>query len=80
VAEHFQIQQNRPLLESIADLTGGQYFALDDLAALPEAIQFSDAGILETQILDLWNMPIVFLSLILLKAGEWLLRLFWGRL
>ena len=80
VTEHFKIQQNRPLLENIADLTGGQYFALDDLAALPEAIQFSDAGILETQILDLWNMPIVFLLLILLKAGEWLLRLFWGRL
>jgi uncharacterized membrane protein len=80
VAEHFQIQQNRPLLENIAALTGGQYFALDDLDALPETIQFSDAGILETEILDLWNMPIVFLLLILLKAGEWVLRLYWGRL
>ena len=80
IAEHFQIQQNRPLLENIASLTGGRYFALDDLDALPEIIQFSDAGILETEILDLWNMPIVFLLLIFLKAGEWLLRLYWGRL
>ena len=80
IAEHFQIQQNRPLLENLASLTGGQYFALDDLADLPEAIQFSDAGILETEILDLWNMPIIFLLLILLKVGEWVLRLFWGRL
>ena len=80
IAEHFQIQQNRPLLENLANVTGGRYFALDDLNALPETIQFSDAGILETEILDLWNMPIVFLLLLLLKAGEWLLRLFWGRL
>jgi uncharacterized membrane protein len=80
IAEHFQIQQNRSLLENIASLTGGQYFALDDLDALPEAIQFSNAGILETEILDLWNMPIIFLLLIFLKAGEWGLRLYWGRL
>ena len=80
IAEHFQIQQNRPLLENLASMTGGQYFSLDDLDALPETIQFSDAGILETEILDLWNMPIIFLLLIFLKAGEWVLRLFWGRL
>jgi hypothetical protein len=34
----------------------------------------------ERQILDLWNAPIAFLLLLLLKAGEWLLRLRWGRL
>jgi len=80
VAEHFAIQQNRPLLERVAQLTGGQYFSLDDLADLPEAIRFSQAGIVETQVLPLWSMPINFLLLILLKAGEWLLRLYWGRL
>jgi uncharacterized membrane protein len=80
LVEHFQIQQNRSLLENLANVTGGRYFALDELDALPETIQFSDAGILETEILDLWNMPIVFLLLLLLKTGEWLLRLFWGRL
>ena len=80
IAEHFQIQQNRFLLENLASLTGGQYFALDDLEALPEVIRFSDAGIIETEILDLWNMPIFFMLLILFKAGEWVLRLYWGRL
>lgn len=80
IVEHFQIQQNRSLLENLAKMTGGRYFSLDNLDALPETIQFSDAGILETKVLDLWNMPIVFLLLLLLKTGEWLLRLFWGRL
>ena len=80
VSEHFQIQQNRPLLERLASLTGGRYFTLGQLDELPETIQFSEAGIVERELLDLWNMPIVFLLLLLLKAGEWVLRLFWGRL
>jgi len=80
IAEHFQIQQNRPLLERLSGLTGGQYFSLDELDALPEAIRFSEAGIMERRFLDLWNMPIVFLLLIFFKGGEWLLRLAWGRL
>ncbi len=80
VTEHFRVQQNRALLERIADATGGRYFTLGDLAALPEAVRFSEAGIVERQILDLWNMPIFFLLLLGLKAAEWLLRLFWGRL
>ena len=80
VSEHFQIQQNRPLLARLASLTGGRYFTLGQLDELPETIQFSEAGIVERELLDLWNMPLVFLLLLLLKAGEWVLRLFWGRL
>ena len=75
-----KIQQNRPFLERLSELTGGQYFSLDELDALPEVIRFSKAGIMERRFLDLWNMPIVFLLLIFLKGGEWLLRLAWGRL
>jgi uncharacterized membrane protein len=80
VSEHFRIQQNRPLLERLAAATGGRYFAVNDVARLPEAVRFSEAGIVERQVLDLWNMPILFLLLLGLKAGEWLLRLVWGRL
>ncbi len=80
ISEHFNVQQNRPLLERIASLSGGRYFTLDQLDELPETIRFSEAGIVERELLDLWNMPIVFLLLLLLKAGEWILRLFWGRL
>jgi len=34
----------------------------------------------ERQTLDLWNMPLVFLLLVLLKGSEWLLRRRWRRL
>jgi uncharacterized membrane protein len=80
ISEHFQVQQNRALLERIAAATGGRYFTLDEVDEIPEAVQFSDAGIIERRLLDLWNMPIFFLALVVLKAGEWLLRLWWGRL
>jgi hypothetical protein len=80
ISEHFKVEQNRALLERLAAATGGQYFALADADDIPEAVQYSDAGIIERRLLELWNMPILFLLLVFLKAGEWILRLTWGRL
>jgi uncharacterized membrane protein len=80
VIEHYRVQQNRPLLERLAAATGGRYFAVDDVSRLPEAVSFSEAGSVERQVLELWNIPLAFLLLLLLKAGEWLVRLYWGRL
>ncbi|MEO6186024.1 MAG: hypothetical protein ABIP38_14005 [Steroidobacteraceae bacterium] len=80
VLEQFSAWQHRPMLERIAHDTGGRYWSLDDLDGLPEAIRYSRAGMVERQTLDLWNMPLAFLLLALLKAGEWLLRRYWRRL
>jgi hypothetical protein len=80
VIEHYHVQQNRPLLERLAAATGGRYFTVDDVGSLPEAVSFSDAGSVERQVLDLWNIPLAFLVLLLLKSAEWLVRLYWGRL
>lgn len=80
VAEHFATYQHRDLLERIAAATGGRYWPLSELDGLARAIPYSKAGIVERQRLDLWNLPVVFLALLALKLGEWLLRLRWGRL
>lgn len=80
VLENFATQQHRAVLERIASVTGGRYWTLDELDGLAAAIPYSKAGIVERQTLDLWNLPIVFLVLLLLKLTEWLLRLKWGRL
>jgi hypothetical protein len=80
VLEQFGSWQHRPMLERIARETGGRYWTLDDLAGLPEAIRYSRAGMVESSTLDLWNAPLGFLLLALLKAGEWLLRRRWRRL
>lgn len=80
VLEHFNARQNRAVLERIAAMTGGRYWKLADVEQLAAAIPYSKAGIVERQTLDLWNLPIVFIALLALKLGEWLLRLKWGRL
>jgi len=48
------------------------------LSRLPNEISYSDAGISTRDIKELWNMPVVFLWLLLLMAAEWLLRRKWG--
>jgi len=80
VLEHYHVQQNRPLLERLAAATGGTYFPVSDVSRLPEAVSFSEAGSVERQVLDLWNIPLAFMLLLLLKSAEWLVRLYWGRL
>jgi uncharacterized membrane protein len=80
VIEHFGREQHRAVLERIARMTGGRYWTLDELSGLTAAIPYTKAGIIERQMLDLWNIPFVFLVLLALKLGEWGLRLKWGRL
>ena len=75
--EIFNVRQNRPLLERISLLTGGQYWSPEQWDEIPEAISHSTAGITEQQISYLWDAPFFFLLLILLKTAEWLLRRHW---
>jgi hypothetical protein len=78
VAENFHTEQNRDLLERLATQTGGQYWKPADLGKLPAAIPFSEAGVTVRETKDLWNLPLVFLVLLLLRFSEWWLRRKWG--
>jgi len=78
IAENFHTEQNRDLLERIATQTGGQYWKPADLGKLPSAIPFSEAGVTMRETKDLWNLPLVFLVLLLLRFSEWWLRRKWG--
>ncbi len=78
VAENFHTEQNRDLLEKLASQTGGRYWRPEDLSKLPDEIPYSDAGITMRETKELWNMPAIFLLLILLRFSEWLLRRKWG--
>ena len=78
VAEYFRPERNAALLSRLAAQTGGRYWELDELEALPGEIRFSEAGITAREILDLWDMPALFLLLVTMRAAEWLLRKRWG--
>ena len=74
VAEAFRPERNAGLLARLADQTGGRYWELDELSGLPGEIRFSEAGITARELLDLWDMPALFLLLLLLRGSEWLIR------
>jgi uncharacterized membrane protein len=78
VAENFHTEQNRELLEKLSSQTGGKYWRKEELGRLPSEISYSEAGISVRDTKELWNMPIVFLVLMGLMSGEWLLRRKWG--
>lgn len=78
VAEDFHVEQNRELLERLSEQTGGQYYRPAEIGRLAEDVVYSEAGISVREIKELWNMPAVFLLILLLRGAEWLLRRKWG--
>lgn len=78
VAENFRAEQNRELLEKLSSETGGRYYKPEDAGRLGTDISYSEAGITVRETRDLWDMPAIFLLLLTLRSGEWLLRRKWG--
>jgi uncharacterized membrane protein len=78
VAESFHVEQNRELLEKLSAETGGKYYKPEDAQRLGRDISYSEAGITVRETRDLWDMPVIFLLLLMLRSGEWLLRRKWG--
>ncbi len=73
-AEFFDAGMRSALLERVADETGGRFYSGDRVATLPEDIQYTGGGVTITEEQDLWDMPIVLLSLLALLAAEWSYR------
>lgn len=78
VAENFHTEQNRDLLEKLASQTGGRYWKPQELSKLPSEIAYSEAGITVRETKPLWDMPAIFLLILILLFAEWLLRRKWG--
>jgi uncharacterized membrane protein len=78
VAEGFHTSQNRELLQKLSEQTGGRYYKPGEASKLTNEISYSEAGITARETRDLWDMPIVFLLALGIKASEWLVRRKWG--
>jgi uncharacterized membrane protein len=77
-AENFHREQNRSLLESLSQQTGGRYWRPDQLSRLADESPYSNAGITVRETKELWNLPVFFVVILLLRSAEWLLRRRWG--
>jgi uncharacterized membrane protein len=78
VAENFGAAQNKDLLQKLSGDTGANYYTPDKAKRLGSEITVSEAGITAHDNLDIWDMPIMFLLVLLIRGGEWLLRRKWG--
>ncbi|HEX4051818.1 MAG TPA: hypothetical protein VHY19_13160 [Steroidobacteraceae bacterium] len=77
-AEYFSLRQNRALLQRLSAATGARYWRPGRLDGLPDAISASPSGVVLQRVLPLWDAPLLFLLLLALKCGEWLMRRHWS--
>lgn len=75
--EWAQLNMNRPLLESMAQRSGGRFLRLNDASQLPDLLQTLDRE--ETRVSEtlLWSSWWWFGAIIALLTIEWLLRKKW---
>jgi uncharacterized membrane protein len=66
--------QNRELLKRIASETGGGYYTADQVDKLMNDITHTENASSIRVPYDLWDMPINFLLVVGLAAGEWFIR------
>jgi uncharacterized membrane protein len=69
--EYYGSAMRAPLLRRLAQETGGRFYTPATLGALPEDLKYARAGITVVERKELWDMPIVFLLIAALVAGEW---------
>jgi len=73
-AEYFDASMRAPLMQRIADETGGRFFRANEADELADAISYSGRGITVVEQRELWDMPIMLFLLLGLMGGEWMYR------
>jgi hypothetical protein len=72
--EFAKLEPNRDLMQRIASDTGGKMIALKDIAELPEMLKNIRVPVEVTLATPLWHTPWIFIAILLLLLGEWMLR------
>lgn len=72
--EQLEPAMQADLLSKMAQTTGGQFFTLSNLGDLPKCLSGEDRVATENQKKELFDLPAVFVLLLLLAGSEWLLR------
>ena len=72
--EYFDAEMRAPLLQRIANETGGRFYTPKSASTLPEDVAMSKHGVTVVNQMDLWDMPAIFLLLVALVTAEWTYR------
>jgi uncharacterized membrane protein len=73
-SEFFDPTMHPGPLRRIADETGGRFYQTNDLARLPEDIRYAGRGVTALEERELWNMPVVLVTLMGVLCAEWAYR------
>src|ERR1043166_166766 len=70
-AEYFDAAMRAPLLQRVAEETGGRFFPAATASALPEAVSYTGRGVTVVEERELWDMPALLMALVGLVCAEW---------
>jgi uncharacterized membrane protein len=73
-ADFLNAEMRSPLLKRIAEETGGRFYTAATVGKLPDDVVYTESGVTVRETRDLWDMPVVFLALMLLLGAEWVYR------
>lgn len=69
-----QAELRAPLLRRLAAETGGRYYPLAQAGRLADDVAYTESGVTVRETRDLWDMPALFLLLLVLLGAEWAYR------
>ena len=70
-SEYYDSTMRAPLLERVAEETGGRFYTADTIDSLVDDIQTVGGGVTVIEERDLWDMPALLFLLLVLVLGEW---------
>ena len=73
-AEFSNAELNAALLKTLAEGSGGKYYAMEEAAQLVNQIPLVESATSKITDVDIWNIPLIFGALIALLGFEWFLR------
>jgi hypothetical protein len=76
--EYFDPVMHAAPLRRIAEETGGRFYTPDTVANMAEDVRYGGRGVTAVEERELWNMPVILLSLLALAFAEWGYRRYVG--
>jgi len=73
-AEFTHAELNSNLLMNLAQISGGQYYPLAEAHRMVDEIPLIKSGASTMVDKELWDMPLIFLTIMMFLAMEWFLR------
>jgi uncharacterized membrane protein len=70
-SEYFDPTMHAAPLRRIADETGGRFYTASNVEGLTEDLRYAGRGTTAVEERELWNMPIILLTLMVLVCAEW---------